>query len=185
MKPLFIAKIAMLLVMLVGVLYGIRSMNSHSVQRAFEALGLQTGNGESPGFHPANRALAPGEKSFNLCPTRIHAVVWSERRKVEEFRDGMKLKWIAVDPAPRELGYMEIEKWLSAHCQIAVKPVNDSAANYADFISVRYIDGTELKIGKSADGSYRTEGATPEAFQSPDLAAALEELEKIAQLKPL
>lgn len=185
MKPLFLAKIILLSVMLIGVLYSIRQVNGGAVQRAFQALGLQAGSGEAPGFHPANRPLAPGEKSFNLCPNRIHAVVWSERRKVEEFRDGMKLKWIAVDPAPRELGYMEIEKWLSAHCKIAVKPVADSSATYADYISVRYIDGTELKIGKAADGSFRAAGATPEAFQSPDLASALEELEKIAQLKPL
>lgn len=183
MKYLMPLKIIVLVGMLIGVIYTMRSVNSESVKRGFEALGLQTGSGESPGLHPSNRPLEAGEKGFNLCPNRIHAVVWSERRKVEEFRDGLKLKWIAVDPAPRELGYMAVEKWLSAHCQIAVRPTPETNLTFADFISVRYIDGTELKIDRSANGTYRARSPVPEVFSSQDLTEALNELEQIAQFK--
>jgi hypothetical protein len=184
MKKSFLAfKILFMILMLVAVVFTIRSVNKDTVQRGFESLGLQPGNGESPGLHPSQRALQADEKAFNLCPNRIHAVVWSERRKVEEFRDGMKLKWIAVNPAPRELGYMAVEKWLSAHCRIAVKAgaATDESLVFADFIAIRYIDGTELKIERASSGVYRAKSPVPEVFASEDLTAALKELETIAQ----
>ncbi len=181
MKSLFYLKIIVMVGMLIGIIYSIRSMNAGKVQTAFEALGIQSGNHQNPGFQAANRPLQPGEENFNLCQTRVHAIAWSPERKVEEERDGLKLRWMAFDPQPRELNYMAIEKWLSAHCQVAVMPIPSPTVGYRPLITIQYIDGKDLKIEIGTDGTYLAQLEKPKVFSSQDLTDALKELEGIAQ----
>ena len=197
MKFLLPLKILVLVAALGGVFYAIHRVNSGSMEHAFQVLGIQEGNGETPGFQPSHRAIVAGEVAFNLCPNRVKAIVWSDH-KVEELRNGMKVSWMAYDPAARELGYLAVEKWFSNHCQIFVTPepasvaassaVKDQPApkNVAfDLVVVRYIDGTEMNVQRLNDGSIlATRAGEKSNFRSSDLTDALHELEVLAQFPP-
>ena len=195
MKYLLPLKIFILIAALVGVFYAIHRVNSGSMEHAFQVLGIQEGNGDTPGFQPAHRAIQPGEITFNICPNRVKAVVWSDR-KVEELRNGMKVSWMAYDPAARELGYLAVEKWFSNHCQIFVTPepdavgndsaqVSDPAQKLMDYVVIRYIDGSEMQVQRDGTGLFiaKRTGETTR-FRSSDFVDALKELGVLAQFAP-
>jgi hypothetical protein len=159
-------------------------MNKDNVERAMAALGVEPGTSESPGLQPSSRALQPGEERFNICRNRIHAIDFEGGNKVEEFKEGLKLRWLAFqDGQPRELGYLEVEKWLSSHCQIVVKPATEKeieTISARQALTIRYIDRSELPIERIGGLYFRIEG---KLFQSKDFADAIEELRQLAQFK--
>lgn len=180
MKTLIYLKIATLVLMLAGVLYVMTGVSKEKIEQTFLALGVAPGPATAPGLQPGNRAMEQGEKRFNLCPTRIHAIVWNDGRKVEELRQGLKLRWMAHDPQPREISYLAVEKWLSRHCTIAVrlKEGGEPAAEKTPFLVIQFINQTEMKILKLAGGGFAVDDGP--SFQSPDFEEALVELEEIA-----
>lgn len=189
MRVLLFLKISILVLALGGVLYAMSHMNSGSMNKAFLALGIEPGTAQSPGFQPANRYAGDGEKRFNLCPTRVHAIVWSDGRKVEESKDGLKLRWMAYDPQPREISYLDVEKWLSAHCQVHVSPpsVEDKTrSEFHDFLTVRYIDGQELKVLRAGEpgGAEDLFRIGDQLYRSDDFRDAVNELSRIALFNP-
>jgi hypothetical protein len=196
LKPQFAFKLIVMVLMLTGVLYSIRSMNEKSVEKAFDALGLQEGGAGSPGLQAAGAALKPGEERFNLCRTRINGIEFGTGRKINEATAGLKTTWLASEPvlgqkqdpapsgAPREIGTLDIEKWLTQHCQIVVRAVPHAAVeslNSRSKIDVRYVDGTTLSLLRIG-GRYFEIGQRD--FESEDFAAALVELQLLAQFNP-
>ncbi len=165
---------------LIGVVFAIRALNTSKVEGFFHAIGVEPGVPQSPGLQPGSRPLSEGEERYNICRTRIHSVEWKDR-KVEEFREGLNMRWMAVDPTPREISYMEVEKWLSRNCQIIIQPFQAASSDrslFNDFVTVQYIDGQKLIIKRGPGPVYQIESKT---FHSPYLDNALKDLEKIAQ----
>jgi hypothetical protein len=164
-------------------------LQPQKVQNALHSLGVDAGNSAAPGFQPAtSRTLEAGEERLNLCPTRIASVTWADGREVEESPSGIKRKWLAAFPraAPREIGYLEVEKWLSQHCEVIAQLAEgvivgaDSAQRLA---VVRYIDGSETVIDQTPQGLVKISqpGASARFYRSSDLKGALQELATIAQ----
>lgn len=181
MRFLLFLKTATLILLLYGVFYVMYNLSSSSVEKFFHAMGIEPGVKSSPGFQPANRKLQAGEKRHNICPTRIGAIVLNDGRKVEETKNGLKLKWMAHTDETREISYLEIEKWLSQHCQIAIQPVELSSdqakAPFSRFVTLKFIDGTEIEFQRGPGNLLKLEN---QAFRSIDFLDALNELGEIA-----
>ena len=181
-------KIAFLLLALVGVLFMIRSMTPESVQKAFLALGIEPSAPGQAGFQPAGRELEDGEERRTLCRTRLKAVRYADGRAVEELKKGLKGDWVAWEEGkkePRSIGYLDVEKWLSQHCQFIVSEPLDKPPGPAVAITFEFIDGTSWKLEQSGASFLpvlpvdpKSEARTP--FYSPDLASALKELRELA-----
>src|SRR4051812_43310102 len=119
LKPLLAVKILALFLTLLIVMYLMQHVNDASVQKVFHALGVDTGGGsDSPGFQASGRPRAPGEQRLSICPTRIRSMTWSDGRKIEEVDKDSRLRWMGHAPDERELTYLEMERWLSQHCQV-------------------------------------------------------------------
>jgi hypothetical protein len=187
---------------LVGVVWAIKTLNSGAMNQAFDALGLQAGGAGSPGLQAAGRPLQPGEERFNLCPTRIVGFVWNGsspegRKAIEEKKDGIKMHWMAQSSVggDREIAYLEIEKWLTSHCQIVVRlkpnqpadqaagePVDKSVAGAEkarENLEIAYVDSSRKSIETLGPQTFRLDG---KIYESPDFADALKELRDAAQL---
>lgn len=186
MKPTFALKIAFMILALVMVVGVIRGLNSQNMEKAFESLGLSPGNAESPGIQPGSRALQPGEERFGLCRTRIVAITWPDGRKIEERKDGLKLTWTAADPANREVSYLDVEKWLSRHCQVIVRAADPGSLGAMTPLAggpilIKYVDGNQSKLEAFPGDIFRFDGRV---MKSTDLMESLIELQKIAQFNP-
>lgn len=181
-RSLLIFKVVVLVGALFGVLYLIRHLNEETVAKGLEAVGVEAGGASSPGFKAANRALKSGESQYNLCRTRVKSVVWPDGRKIEEAQDGMKTKWVAFDPAARDIGFLDIEKWFSVHCQIvvAISP-GAPTAPLTNVVTFEFIDGTSLDIKRGQNGLFDTADSV---FASDDLKQALGELATMARFQP-
>lgn len=166
--------------MLVAVFYIMGNLNADSVGRALGALGIEPGTRTSPGLQPSNRALEVGQERFNICRTRVHAIIFNDGKKIEESRNGLDLKWMAHDQTPREISYLDVEKWLSQHCQIVIEPRSiqiGESLRFSQFVTIEFIDGTKMHVLNSGDGTLRIED---KVFRSSDFQDALAELENIA-----
>jgi hypothetical protein len=184
LKPSVIAKVLLLVLMLTGVVFAMRSMNEQSAAKFFGALGIETA-GNHGGGDSASRMLGTGESKFNVCKTRVRAVVWPDGRKVEESRQDLRARWMAVDPTPREIGSLDVEKWFSRHCEIVIRESEASAAvkeGFSNFVTFEFIDGTKTDFQRSEAGVIR---AGERQFFSDDFDAAVAELAGIAQLQPV
>lgn len=182
MRPSVILKVAILLLMLVGVVYAMRSMSEQSVAKFFAALGIEAGSGQ-PGSVDATMA---GDEKFNICKTRVRAVVWPDGRRIEESREHVRAVWLAVDPNPREIGSLDVEKWFSRHCVILVR--EDEATRTAqdgfnNFLTFEFIDGTRFDFQRTDGGIFRVSGGRQ--FRSEEFDAAVTELVGLAQLQPV
>jgi hypothetical protein len=148
---------------------------------ALEKVGLDAGSaGAAPNAAKAPSGSNSGEQ-VNLCRTRIHAIIWPDGRKIQEFESGMKLRWQAYNLDPTDIGYMDMEKWLSLHCEVAASARDASASVFKTFVTIVYIDGTKEELGLAGDGTYRFAGQT---FASPDLVKAISDLISLANLQP-
>ena len=175
-------RILILLAALVGVLWTTRKLNGPNTEKTFQVLGLSPGTPDSPGVEPGGHSLAAGDERFSLCKTRVQSFAWSTGRKIEETQAGMKMRWQAVDPQPREIGYMDIERWLSRHCQIITHPADLPASTESiGDVTIRFVDGGEMKYLRYPNSIFQTGGTT---FRSDDLTEALRELQQIAQMNP-
>lgn len=186
MKTLTFIKATILVLTLVAVIYAIRSLNSGAMGSFFYSLGIEPGTQQSPGLQPAGRRpVQMGEERLNICRTRVHALIFQSGQKIEELKEGLNLKWMAYDPKPREISYLDVEKWLSRHCQIVIGPraiADGEVLKFEEYATIEFIDGSSLKVLKAADGTYRIEDRT---FYSDDLTDALAELRQIALFEKL
>lgn len=189
MRAFFYIKVLVLIAALAGVMYAIANMNPETVSKAFQAFGIDPGTSQSPGLQPGGRPVGAGEKRYNICPTRIHAVAWPDGRVVEELRKGLDLKWTSRKEvgATTELSYLEVEKWLSRHCQIVIKPIEMPQDEIAmrPLINITYIDEKKAAVSADPDGRIRWVGPSSETewFESDDLLEALKELERLGQFQ--
>ncbi len=137
----------------------------------------------SQGMEQVGLAPAGAPESVNLCRTRVHAIIWPDGRKIQEARDQMKAHWQAYNLNPEDIGSMDVEKWLSLHCEVPGVSREPSAAHPTKaFVTFEYIDGGRENLDRSDDGVYRFAGRT---FASPVLDKAFEDLIKLANLHPL
>ena len=70
-------KVAAMMAALVMVLMVGRGINSGSVEKAFQALGIEPGTAKSPGLQRGGLTLAAGEERLNICRTRIVSIYLS------------------------------------------------------------------------------------------------------------
>lgn len=173
---------------LAGVLWSMRSLNTQNIEKAFDALGLQAGGAGSPGFQAAGQILSPGEERFNICRTRITAIEFGSQRRIEESNAGLKVTWKAVDPRMREISTLDVEKWLTGHCQIVIKPALGVAGDLGEgnlkpigSVEFKFVDGTKLSVQRLGEQRFKIESRV---FESPDLQMALLELQQNAQFQP-
>lgn len=180
MRALVYFKIAALVVLLAGVSCVIRKVNPDSTTRFLAALGIEPGTVESPGLQSGGGTRwEPGMTRMSLCPTRIHAISWLDGKEVRETREGLKSKWMVFDPRPREIGYLEMEKWLSRHCQIVVESTTKPpATQFESFMIIRYVDGSELHIKHGGTVLFLFGN---QAYLSEDFRSALDEITAIAR----
>jgi hypothetical protein len=176
-------KVLVLIVALAAVIYVITHMSPEKMSAGMEQVGL------APAGAPASsapKAQGGANETINLCKTRVHAIVWPDGRKIQEDRSGLKARWQAFNPGPWEIGSMDVEKWLSLHCEVAATARDavasaSASADYKPFVTIEYIDGTHEALDRSADGSYRFAGQT---FVSKDLDSAITDLISLANLEP-
>ncbi len=180
-------KIILLIIGLVLTFMAIRGITTDSVHEAFSALGIEPGAAGSPGLQPGGARLQEGEERRTLCLTRIHAIRFPDGRAVVEVKQGLKLDWTAEEGGKtRSLGYLEVEKWLSLHCQFVAKP----AAAPSDeeitpqtepqpFVDIEFIDKTTWSLSKSGDVIFAVSDPK-DRFYSTDLETALDELRTLA-----
>jgi hypothetical protein len=170
LKYLIFVKVLLLVLMLGFVLWSMKVIDASSVARVFSALGISS---ESPA-------------QMTLCRSRVRTLAFPDGRKIEERVDGLSMSWMAYGPEAHEISYLDMEKWLSKHCQINVeplKPQDEARSAYGDFLSLQFIDGKQIKIevagGRaSPEALFRIDG---ELVRSEDLRLAVEELVRIAQ----
>jgi hypothetical protein len=175
-------KVAALTAALFMVITISRGLNTNTVEKAFQALGIEPGTPNSPGFQPGGQPLAPGEERFNICRTRIVSFAWSPERRIEEKKEGLKLIWLAYSPDAREIGTIEVEKWLSLHCQIRIKPIDGviESESSPKELTLSYVDGSKAVIRRYAGARYDLrELGEARPVRSLDFEAALAELEAI------
>ena len=199
MKPFIFLRVVVLCLLLAGVLYAISNLDRSAVERAFAALGIEPGAKTSPGLQPSNRRLEPGERRMTICRTRVRAVVWPDGRRVEEKSRGLKMRWVAIEPKAEgareeELGYLDIEKWFSLHCQVVVSDQNKNdlqrppqqppqQSALAPFIQFEFVDGSRKEIEQASPNVFQLTDAASAArvvFFSTDLSEAIRELENLA-----
>jgi hypothetical protein len=182
-------KILFLVAALIGTFFAMKNLNPEKVQTAFQALGIEPGAPGQPGLQPGGAPLAQGEIRRSLCLTRIHAIRFPDGKALVEVKKGMKLDWTAEESGKsRSVGYLDIEKWLSRHCQFVAKPV--SAAEEPDlvpqnepkpYVIIEFIDKSRWEIHRSGEVLFTVSDPT-DRFLSPDLDSALEELKVLAGL---
>lgn len=188
LKPAVFFKVILMVVTLVFVIAIMRGMTPEKMENVFAALGIEPGTAHSPGLQPGGRPLTEGEERFNICRTRIHSITWPSGRRVEEFKEGLKLRWVAVDPRPREIGYLEVEKWLSAHCQVIIRPIKEApeTSGQPSEIVIRFVDNSTATIRNLGGALYDVKDFGEERLvESLDLKEALLELQRIAQFDPV
>ncbi len=186
MNKLVYLKVVVLVLALCGVVYVITQMSPAKMAAGMEQVGLAPASpvGAPPSAPVASVASAAGTAgaatSVNLCRTRVHAIVWPDGRKLQEVTSGMKARWQAYNLTPEDVGSMDIEKWLSLHCEVAVSD-HAASASSKPYVTIEYIDGSKEALDRSDDGVYRFAGKT---FVSPALDQAFADLIKVANLEP-
>jgi hypothetical protein len=111
---------------------------------------------------------------FNLCETRIHAMTFPDGKKIEE-QNG---KWIATDPKPHEMTYLDVEKWLGANCKFRVGVVKDPPKHLSSVVLIEFVN-TEKRVITGGPGAIFSGGK--QAFHSPEFERALQDLRRLAQ----
>ncbi len=170
MKILFALKIFGLLICFVGVVAVINRLDPKHVDKFFKTLGAdqsQTGNdGASP----------PASSTYRLCDSRIHSMKWNDGRRIEESKDGMKLKWMAHNPEPRELSYLEIERWLSQNCDISVTTASSAGVAFSPFLTIEFVNQNLKTIYRASPNLFQIDG---QVLHSTQLEQALEKLRNL------
>ena len=176
-------KILVLIAALFGIFYVINHLSEQKVAAGMQQIGIAPV--AAPGAPPAVPTSAPvagSSDNINLCPTRIRAIVWPDGRKLQETSEGLKRKWQAFNLTPVDIGYMDVEKWLSLHCSV---PVDSDRLNpddqLAPLLTIEYIDGSKEILSSTNTGHYRL---GQRSFASSELTSALADLVRMAGLLP-
>ena len=181
---------------LILIIWSSTGLSVDKINAAFHALGIEPGAAGSPGLQPGGLPLQPGEERRTLCRTRIASFHFPEGRSIVEEKRGPRLEWLSEELQTvagseptllrRELSYMEMEKWLSRHCQYVVKPGDGSEASglaIAPLVRVVFVDKSEINFGRAGEwvGEMEQGAFKGGRFKSPDLLSALDELKVLAQ----
>ena len=184
MSKLLYLKVLMMVIALIAIFYLITNMTPDKVAQSMSNIGVASPEAGAPAKEASRAAKA---EQINLCPTRVHAIVWPDGRKIQEAKSGLKMKWQAFNLNPVDLGYMDVEKWLSLHCEVSgTLRSPDEGEKFAPLVTIEYIDGTVGALSRAKGDHYGFAGTSgPKSFESPDLTKALDDLITLAQLQPL
>lgn len=183
------AKISLLVLGLVIVIFAIRSMNTEKVEGAFQALGIQEGTSKSAAGTPAGGdSSVATETERTLCRTRVHSLKFPNGDSIYETKEGMTLVWMSETAenagTPRTLSYLEVEMWFSKHCKFMATPAgpleNPEPSNEpVKYVQIEFVDGSTWDIYREGDAF--VSGSDPkDRFMSEDLDQAIAELRSIA-----
>lgn len=175
------AKISLLVLALAAVVFVIRSLNKDKVQDAFEALGI-------PDAPATASAAGPKVVERTLCRTRVHAIRFPNGDTVIEKKKGLDLQWTAESAenagTPRQLNYLEVEKWFSRHCKFkaAVAPPLENlepSNEPVKYVLIEFIDKSTWEIYREGD-AFLSASNPKDRFTSTDFAEGFVELRSIA-----
>lgn len=180
-------KISLLAGALFIVVFIMKGVSKEKVESAFAALGIEPGAAGQPGFQPGGTKLGEGEVRKTLCQTRVHAIRFPDGTALVEKKNGMKLDWTAEESGnSRSLGYLEVEKWFSAHCQFAAKPVGPASEVPLEpsnepqpYVTIEFIDKSVWEIHRAGQVFF-SQSDPSDRFFSPDLEQAMLELRILA-----
>ncbi len=178
MSKLLYLKVIVLGIALIMIFYVIRHLSPDHVNASLQQIGIAP---------PATGVAVPPPVplKIELCRTRVSAIVWPDGRKVQELKDGLKMRWQAFNLNAEDIGYMDVEKWFSLHCSTNAAAHLVSQTTYPDpsnlFVTFEYVDGTHEQLMRSKSGAFFIFAG--QAFESPELAAAFADLETLAHLK--
>ncbi|HRK08760.1 MAG TPA: hypothetical protein PLZ57_13400 [Pseudobdellovibrionaceae bacterium] len=194
--PAVLLRAAVMTLALILIIWSSTGISVDKINAAFHALGIEPGAEGSPGLQPGGQPLQPGEERRTLCRTRIASFHFPDGRSIVEEKQGPRLEWLAEERQKdargeetvlrRELSYIEMEKWLSRHCQYVVRPADATEASglaIAPLVRVSFVDRSELSFGRAGEwiGEMEQGAFKGGRFKSPDLMAALDELKVLAQ----
>lgn len=174
MRPTYYLRVFVLIAALALVFAAINGVRPQHFQKFF---GVFEGQGDTRGN------VAGG--FFRLCHTRILSLEFPDGKKVEETKAGaVRMKWIALDPKPSEMNYLEVEKWLGRNCRVPASAVDNAAAAKSApgslAVSVAFINGATTVIETLDENVFRV---GDEVFKSPELTQALADLRRLAQFE--
>jgi hypothetical protein len=179
-RQFILLQISFLLLLLIGVVFTMKKITPENMQTFFATMGADTSSvGGGSTVKAAHVAPAPAvSEAYNLCKTRISSFRWFNDFRIEESKDSFKGKWMAYDPAPSELNYLEMEKWLSQHCEVPVQKSAEQvpASDFHPFVTIRYIDGSSFLIETAGPGRFRMDG---QIYRSDELMSAFRELMRV------
>ncbi len=132
----------------------------------------------SPGFPTEMPSESSESSSYRLCETRIHSLRWKDGFRIEESKEDMKMKWLAYGTEarePRELSYLEVEKWLSQNCSITVGTSAAAAAGleFAPFVTIQFVNQNLKTVYRAGSNLFQIDG---QVLRSSQLEHALENL---------
>jgi hypothetical protein len=199
-KYLIIIKIVLLSSVLIMVLWTMRVVDAASVSQFFANLGVQQSIQQGV---PEVRQAQEKISTYRLCQSRVHSITWPNGDRIEERVDGMKMTWMAYDPRPRVINYLDMEKWLSQHCELLIQEphLEDLSRNgYWKYLKIQFVGGKEVEImhadaindadlglkrsanDHSATSVFFVDG---KVFRSMNLVDAIASLRSIAQFHPV
>jgi hypothetical protein len=194
--PTIFLRAAVLTLGLILIVWSSSGITVDKINAAFHALGIEPGAAGSPGLQPGGQPLQPGEERRTLCRTRIASFHFPDGRSIVEEKHGPRFEWLAEERQRdargeetllrSEMSYIEMEKWLSRHCQYVVRPADPAEASglaIAPLVRVVFVDRSELIFGRAGEwiGEMEQGAFKGGRFKSPDLMSALEELKVLAQ----
>lgn len=137
--------------------------------------------GSMDGFFVSLTGADPA-KQINLCPNRIHRLTFKDQKRIEEIKVGSDLQWRALDPDPRPLNYLGLEKWLGERCYIAASLMDEKIENLGNFettLKIDFIDQSSASLMQNSakPDVYSWDGRL---YNSPAMTSALKELRGLA-----
>ena len=163
-------RLIVLVVALVGVVLLARAVTPERVEKFLAAFGVEPSS------------------VLNLCDNRVDSILFPDGRKIEEVKSGMDMKWVAYGPTPRELSYIEMEKWLGQYCRVATQTIEKlemkpEKVAMPVVLVLKFIDGRTKSIEGFPERNFFAAHPGVPPFASSDLVEALKELRRLAQFE--
>ena len=121
-------------------------------------------------------------EQLTWCQTRVQSMESPSGFKI--YQD--KLKWLTGDSNPREVNFLDVEKWFGRNCSLKIKPLGKATTDINTFqtaLIVNFIKGgSERFLNLPQEPHiYSWKG---QVFRSPQLKQALDQLKTFSGSKP-
>ena len=118
-------------------------------------------------------------RNYRICRTRIESMEWVSGSRIYEDKSGRKPRWMSVSAGaePRELDYLEVEKWFGINCVIKVGMMNPQLSHKLslepDLLTIRFVDQRVVHVKKSISDEFLFD---QDFFKSIELTNSFAEL---------